>query len=142
MAQGLSDNSSSTRVAIKRKYADLALSFLKHPGTGDIRPLNDLDAVKQSVKNLVLTNFGERPFHPEIGGNVTSYLFENANGLTSFAIEEEIKKVITEHEPRVNGVTIKVQDNMDANAFIVHMQYNVLALNVEVQSSFYLKRLR
>jgi phage baseplate assembly protein W len=142
MAQGLSDTSNSTQVAITRKYADLPLSFIQHPGTGDIRPLNDLDAVKQSVKNLILTNFGERPFHPEIGGNVTSYLFENANGLTSFAIEEEIKKVLKEHEPRVNGVTIRVQDNMDANNFIVHLQYNVLALNIEVQSSFYLKRLR
>tara|TARA_R100000479_G_C6251510_1_gene152573 strand:- start:69 stop:506 length:438 start_codon:yes stop_codon:yes gene_type:complete len=145
MAQALSDfNSStgSTRVAITRKYADLPLSFLKHPGTNDIRPLNDLDAVKQSVKNLILTNFGDRPFHPEIGGNVTSYLFEPANGLTAYAIEEEIKKVLKEHEPRINGVTIRVQDNSDANSFIVHLQYNVLALNVEVQSSFYLKRLR
>ena len=142
MAQGLSDTSNSTQVAITRKYADLPLSFIQHPGTGDIRPLNDLDAVKQSVKNLILTNFGDRPFHPEIGGNVTSYLFEPANGLTAYAIEEEIKKVLKEHEPRVNGVTIRVQDNVDANSFIVHLQYNVLALNVEVQSSFYLKRLR
>ena len=142
---GLSDfnnNTGSTRVAVKRKYADLPLSFLKHPGTGDIRPLKDIDAVKQSVKNLILTNFGERPFQQGLGGNVTSYLFEPGSGITSYTIQEEIKKVLEEHEPRVNGVTVSVIDDLDRNGFIVNLQYNVLALNTEVESSFYLKRLR
>ena len=69
----LSDKSNSTNVAITRTYRDIPLSFQKHPGTGDVRPLKDIDAVKQSVKNLILTNFGDRPFQFDIGSNVTSF---------------------------------------------------------------------
>ena len=70
----VSDSRTSIRTTMPQRYRDLPLSFIKHPGTGDVRPLNDINAVKQSVKNLILTNYGERPFAPRIGGNVTKYL--------------------------------------------------------------------
>ena len=138
----LSDKSLSTNVAIKRKYRDSPLSFLKHPGTNDVRPLTDIEAVKQSVKNLILTNYGDRPFQFDIGSNVTSLLFEPASGFTSNAIKTEILECLRTKEPRVNGVTVRVSDNSDRNAYKVTLSYNVITLNLEVESSFYLRRLR
>ena len=138
----LSDKSNSTNVAITRTYRDIPLSFQKHPGTGDVRPLKDIDAVKQSVKNLILTNFGDRPFQFDIGSNVTSLLFEPASGFTAQAIKTEILECLRTKEPRVNGVTVRVTDNSDRNAYVINLAYNVISLNLEVESSFYLRRLR
>lgn len=138
----LSDKSNSTNVAITRTYRDIPLSFQKHPGTGDVRPLRDIDAVKQSVKNLILTNFGDRPFQFDIGSNVTSLLFEPASSFTAQAIKTEILECLRTKEPRVNGVTVRVTDNSDRNAYVINLSYNVISLNLEVESSFYLRRLR
>ena len=138
----LSDKSNSTNVAITRTYRDIPLSFQKHPGTGDVRPLKDIDAVKQSVKNLILTNFGDRPFQFDIGSNVTSLLFEPASGFTAQAIKTEILECLRTKEPRVNGVTVRVTDNSERNAYVINLAYNVISLNLEVESSFYLRRLR
>ena len=138
----LSDKSNSTNVAITRTYRDIPLSFQKHPGTGDVRPLKDIDAVKQSVKNLILTNFGDRPFQFDVGSNVTSLLFEPASGFTAQAIKTEILECLRTKEPRVNGITVRVTDNSDRNAYVINLAYNVISLNLEVESSFYLRRLR
>ena len=138
----LSDKSNSTNVAITRTYRDIPLSFQKHPGTGDVRPLKDIDAVKQSVKNLILTNFGDRPFQFDVGSNVTSLLFEPASGFTAQAIKTEILECLRTKEPRVNGVTVRVTDNSERNAYVINLAYNVISLNLEVESSFYLRRLR
>jgi phage baseplate assembly protein W len=138
----LSDKSNSTNVSIKRQYRDISLSFLKHPGTGDVRPLTDIDAVKQSVKNLILTNFGDRPFQFDIGSNVTSLLFEPASNFTAQAIKTEILECLRTKEPRINGTTVRITDNSDRNSYVISLYYNVISLNLEVESSFYLRRLR
>ena len=71
-------------------FADLPLDFIAHPNTKDIRPITDLQAIRQAVKILVLSNFYDRPFHPELGANVTRYLFENADQFTGMAIRDEV----------------------------------------------------
>jgi hypothetical protein len=76
------------------RYADLNMAFLQHPVLKDITPLKDIDAVKQSVKNLVMTNFYERPFRPDIGSGVTGLLFEPADSFTGMALRDEIKEVL------------------------------------------------
>ena len=138
----LTDNRNSITVSMPRKYRDLPLSFLKHPGTGDVRPINDIDAVKQSVKNLILTNFGERPFQSKIGSNVTSLLFELVSPFTVEALRRNIETTLREQEPRVNGVIVNIFDDADRNAYIVKLNYNVVSLNVNVETSFFLRRLR
>tara|TARA_X000001316_G_C910125_1_gene25677 strand:- start:241 stop:624 length:384 start_codon:yes stop_codon:yes gene_type:complete len=125
-----------------KKYRDLPLSFLKHPGTGDVRPINDIDAVKQSVKNLILTNFGDRPFQSKIGSNVSSLLFELVSPFTVEALRRNIETTLREQEPRVNGVIVNVFDDSDRNAYIVKLNYNIVSLNVNVETSFFLRRLR
>ena len=142
MATTLSDNKNSVRVSLQKQYRDLPLSFLKHPGTNDVRPLNDLDAVKQSVKNLILTNYGERPFNPRVGSNVTHYLFEPVSPFTASELERNIQRTLREQEPRINGVFVRVFDNSDENAYVIQLQYNVVSLNIQAESSFLLRRLR
>ena len=132
----------SSNVSKKKVYSDLNLEFIQHPDRLDIIPLKDIDAVKQSVKNLVLTNFYERPFHPEIGGNVSSKLFEQADAITGIAIKREILQVLKDWEPRVNGVKVEVFDNIDANELIVNIIYNVIYLQMTGEVTFNLQRLR
>lgn len=132
----------SSNIATTSVYSDLNLLMPIHATRNDIVPLKDIEAVKQSVKNLVLTNFFERPFHPEIGGNVTSKLFEPADKFTAIEIRDEIKEVLKNYEPRVNGVNVEVFDNLDANAFVVNIGFNVIFLQEETEVSFNLQRLR
>lgn len=138
----LYDNKNSQQVSIPKRYRDLPMSFTKHPGTGDVKPVVDIESVKQSVKNLILTNYGERPFKPNLGSNVTSFLFEPANPFTSQALKREIDTTLKEQEPRVNGITTRVFDDADRNAYIIELSYNIVSLNTRVETSFFLRRLR
>ena len=83
-----------------RQYRDLDLFFAKRSRDKDVNVLSNVTAIKRSVRNLVLTNFYEKPFHPEIGSGVRELLFENANPLTSIAISQAITDVINNYEPR------------------------------------------
>ena len=65
-------------------FKDIPLSFTAHPVTGNVKALTNRDAVKQSVKNIVLTNFYERPYSPNLGGNILSQLFENMDSITQY----------------------------------------------------------
>jgi len=132
----------ASNVSKNRVYSDLNLLMPIHDLRQDITPLKDIDAVKQSVKNLVLTNFFERPFHPEIGGNVTAKLFEPADVFTAMGIREEIRQVLKDYEPRVTGVKVEIFDNADANTYVVNIGFNVINLQTETEVSFNLQRLR
>lgn len=145
-SQNLSDKnvvqSRSVVVSKTRPYSDLDLKLTLHPIFGDIIPLTDIDAVKNSVKNLVLTNFNERPWSPNLGGNVRGFLFEPADKFTITALRRAIKRVIEQHEPRVDSVTVKIVDNGDENRYDVTIGFRVITLNVEVNVDLYLIRLR
>jgi phage baseplate assembly protein W len=123
-------------------YSDLNLAFLKHPVLADITPLKDIDAVKQSVRNLVSTNFFDKPFHPEIGSRVTALLFEQADEFTGIAIRDEIKRVIKDYEPRVNAVRVEIFDDHERNRYHITIGFNVIFSNTEEEINFNLKRLR
>ena len=84
-----------------RKYKDLDLAFTKHPVRGDINKHIDEIAVINSIKNLILTNHYEKPFHPEVGSGVKALLFELMDGVTARILEKEIEQVIENFEPRV-----------------------------------------
>jgi phage baseplate assembly protein W len=109
---------------------------------GDIVPLIDIDAVRAAVKNLVLTNYNERPFQPKLGSNLRSLLFEPADRLTAIAIRESIKRVIAQYEPRVDSVTIQIIDDSDRNRYNVTIGFRVITVDTEVNISVYLVRLR
>ena len=90
-------------------FADIPLDFIAHPNTKDIRPITDIQAIRQAVKILVLSNFSDRPFHPELGANVTRYLFENADQFTAMGIKDEVLRIIKRREPRVSNPKVEVQ---------------------------------
>ena len=123
-------------------FSDLPLAFTIHPVHNDIRPITDIAAIQQSVKNLVLTNYYEIPFHPEIGSNVAGLLFENADPFTAEAIKTEIRAVLEKYEPRVRVGAIKVKDESEQNAYQVDITFIILATERVVNIDFYLHRQR
>ena len=127
---------------LQNRYVDLNLSFLTNPSTQDISRVTDIDAVKQSVQNLVQTQHYERPFHPEIGCNVTTMLFENATVLTATNIKRSITDVITNFEPRVQLQSVVVTVDNDHNGFSVVLTFYVLNITDLVTVDFFLERLR
>jgi len=135
-------NQAST-ISQRAYYTDFPMRSMKvHQDKKDIQSVKDLDAVKQAVKNLVLTNFGERPFHPEIGSNVTALLFEPADNFTAMAIKEQILQVLVQFEPRTSHHTVEVTDNSERNAYEITIGFNVIFSRQREEINFYLQRLR
>lgn len=122
--------------------ADLDLSFNPNPVTGDINPLRDIEAIKRSVKNLILTNFQERPFQPEIGSGVRGLLFELADPITIHDIETAISRTINNFEPRVNLLEVEVTDDVDNNAYNVSITFQIIATEQVGNATIILERLR
>jgi phage baseplate assembly protein W len=146
MSSALSDynpvNGTISVVSRKVLYADLNTLFFEHPVLKDIKPITDIDAVKNAVKNLVLSSRFDRPFHPELGCRITEMLFENATPFTAISIRQEIEQVLLEHEPRINQVDVEILDDSDRNAYVVNISFNIIADSREAEISFYLNRLR
>lgn len=145
MSNNLSDYNKkrSSNVLRRNLYADLPINFKGvHPNLKDIIALKDIDAVKQSVKNLIVTNHGERPFQPEIGSNITRLLFEPADVFTASAIKTEILAVLQRFEPRVTNITVQVFDNSDRNAYNITIGFRVIFAESDQEVNFYLQRLR
>ena len=109
-AQAVNESPRSTFI-----YKDLNLFFTKHPTSSDVSKVTDIQAVKRSVRNLVLLNSGEKPFHPEIGGGVHGSLFDNFTPLKEVELQAAIEDVISIYEPRVVLEEVKVNDGRGYN---------------------------
>ena len=144
MSSQLSDYNTkkSSNVARNTVFSDLDLRFRRHPNTSDIRPLTDIEAIKNAVKNLLLTNSGDRPFHPEIGSGITDLLFENADPYVANVLKENIKLVLTRFEPRISNIAIEINDDPDNNAYFVQLTFNATNSQLPQEVGFYLERLR
>jgi len=108
---------------LNKIYSDIDLTFTRQPGKGDIALSYDDNAVIRSVRNLLLTDFYERPFQPEIGSNINGLLFEPITSITASAIEEDIKNTLANFEPRVSVQEIVVDALPDQNAFFVRVTF-------------------
>ena len=136
------DTSRAKITARSSLYSDFHLDFTPHPNSGDITTLFDINSIKQSVKNLILTNKGERPFNPRLGSNVRGLLFEPADPFTALDIKEAIKETINNYEPRVKLLDVTVKDNSDANRYRVEIEFQILTTLETGDVSFYLERIR
>jgi hypothetical protein len=125
-----------------RVYSDLDLALTKHPVYDDIRPLTDIDAVKNSVRNLLLTNKGERPFQPNVGSGIFALLFEHANMYTYEAVRNNIQDMLYSYEPRINQVKVKIDANDEKNEMHVTVGFNITGVASDETVDFYLERLR
>lgn len=127
---------------ITREYRDLDLNFNIHPVKKDItKHVGDM-AVINSVKNLLSTNHYEKPFRPEIGGNIRSLLFENLDTITSTLMQKEILRVIETYEPRASVEELIVQPSYESNSFSVTIRFSIINRTEPVTISFLLERLR
>jgi phage baseplate assembly protein W len=144
MSNTLSDyNKERSSNVLKRDlYSDLPLGLQVHPNLKDVIALKDIDAVKQSVRNLILTNQGERPFQPAIGSNITALLFEPADTFTAVAIQKEVLAVLKKYEPRVTNIDVQVFDNSDRNAYQITIAFKIIFSDTPQEINFYLQRLR
>ena len=132
-------NNSSRSV---KTYSDLNLNFTRNPATGDVARLTDIEAVKRSVRNLILTNQFERPFHPEIGSSVRALLFENVTPLNAILLEDRIREVMINFEERALITSVRVIDDADRNGYRVIINFQVLNSVENVSITEFLQRLR
>ena len=115
-----------------RQYKDLDLFFGKTQGSTDISKITDVEAVKRSVRNLVLTNFYEKPFHPEIGSGVRDILFENMTPVTSVVLAKKVEDVIENFEPRARLIGVRALPNLDRNEYEVTIEFFVVNTPTEL----------
>ncbi len=126
-----------------RQYRDLDLFFSKNQGNGDVNRITGVEAVKRSIRNLVLLNFYEKPFNPEIGSDVRYLLFENMSPLTSVVLAEAIEDVIEDFEPRARLISVRAFPNLDRNEYEVTIEFFVVNTPTElVDMTVFLEVLR
>ena len=126
-----------------RQYTDLDLFFGRKTSDSDISKVTDVQAVKRSIRNLILLNHYEKPFHPEIGSGVRDMLFELMTPVTAVVLTRKIEDVINNFEPRARVIAVRAFPNLDRNAYDVSIQFYVVNTPTElVDLTILLERLR
>ena len=118
---------------LSKGFKDLSASFQTNPLSNDLIALKNESAIARSVRNLVLTARGERPFQPILGTGVSRLLFDNMDKLTASAIRSELRTTIENYEPRVEINEILVEPDFERNAFHVTLQYFITGIDVPEQ---------
>lgn len=126
----------------RKIYADLFTNFDKHPISDDVAVKTNEAAIKQSIRNLILTNKGERPYQPNIGGDVKRLLFENMTPQTVLLIKQVIEQAIEIHEPRANLIDVVVSPREDQNAVSISITFNVINRQEPISLNVVLDRVR
>ena len=123
-------------------FRDIPLNLTVHPVTGNLKVLTNAEAIKQSVKNIVLTNFYERPYNPEFGGDVLSQLFENIDPITEYNISKNIRVSLENYEPRAIVEDIITTVYEDQNALAVKIKFSVQTIPEPLEVNVLLERIR
>lgn len=123
-------------------YSDLDLDFIRKPGTGDISKKLSEEAIKRSIRNLVLTNHYERPFRSYIGSNVQKLLFENLEPITANMLVRAISEVVENFEPRARLIEVRVDVNFDSNGYDVRITFAPINKIEPVVTTLFLERVR
>jgi phage baseplate assembly protein W len=123
-------------------YRDLDLDFFANPTTKDVNKKTGVDAIKRSVRNLVMTNFYEKPFRPYIGSDVRGLLFENISMLTSVYLKDSITSLLENFESRILLKSVEVKEDIDNNGYNVTITYIIRNREMEVISTLFLERIR
>ena len=123
-------------------YSDLDLDFIPHRTTKDVLVKTGADAIKRSVRNLVLTNFYEKPFRPGIGSNAVKLLFDNITPLVANFLENAITEVIKNYEPRVEILRVTVVPDYDNNGYTARLDFVILNRNEPLTTTIFLERVR
>ena len=139
----ISGDLEQARIVSKTKaHRDLDLSLKIHPIRKDIIPLKDDAAVKNAIKNLLITNFYERPFADDLGANLRGLLFEPAGIITNIELRDNIRACIEKYESRVLVTSIDITDYVDTNEYLIEVFFTIKGFNVEQVVEIPLRRLR
>ena len=106
-------------------YRDLGISFIPHPVTKNISVLKNEDAVKRAIRNLILTNQGEKFFNQLYGGNVSALLFENWGPILELSLRQDIKNTVTVYEPRATVLGTEIISNPDSNSIQINIVFQI-----------------
>jgi phage baseplate assembly protein W len=128
---------------ISRSFKDISVTFDKNFVTDDLMVTKDFNAIKQSVRNLIVTVPGERFFNPNIGSRITNLLFEPLDFINASLVKSEIEYTINAFEPRVRLIEVIVDENYDDNGYDVEVEFEVVGLPEKTQSlNLFLERTR
>ena len=126
-----------------KQYTDLDLDFTKKVVGSDVNKLTDILAIKRSVRNLVLLNVYEKPFHPEIASGVRDMLFENMTPMVAVVLARKIEDVINNFEPRARLVSVRANPDFDRNQYNVSIEFYIVNAPTElVELDVMLERIR
>ena len=116
-----------------RTFKDINLSFKRHPVTNDVLTVSDEDAIKKSVKNIVFTILGEKPFQPNFGSVINNSLFELNTSLNQIRVSDEIKQSLLNYEPRIDNVEVTTTIYPDSNELNCTVQYDIIGIPAPTQ---------
>ena len=125
---------------LSRGFKDVGIGFLLNTFTKDAAVVKDANAIKQAIKNLVLTQQGEKLFQPEIGSGVYELLFEPMDPFTADSIRDEIINTLGQYEPRITILEVDVEPNEDTNTFDVTVEYRIVGQPIVETVNFILQR--
>jgi len=111
-----------------RAFKDINLSFKRHPVTNDVVTIRDEDAIKRSVRNIIFTILGEKPFEPDFGSVVNESLFDLTTNLSEIRISDEITSSLNNFEPRIDNIEVLVQVSPDTNEMNTTVQYDIIGI--------------
>ena len=135
-------NATNNSKRATRIYKDLDLDFGRNTVTNDVNKLTDVESVKRSVRNLINTNHFERPFHPEIGGNIRALLFELMTPLTALNLQRKVEEVLKNFEPRANVTQILADPDIEKNGYRLEIKFYVIGIQNPIVVETFLERLR
>ena len=111
-----------------RAFKDINLSFKRHPVTNDVVVIRDEDAIKRSVKNIIFTILGEKPFEPNFGSVINESLFDLSTNLSEIRVQDEIRTSLLNYEPRISNISVTVLVAPDTNEMNCTVQYEIVGL--------------
>ena len=112
-----------------KAFKDINLSFKRHPVTNDVVTISDEDAIKRSVKNIIFTILGEKPFEPDFGSVINDSLFELNTSLNQMRISDEIKQSLLNYEPRIDNISVNASVYPESNELNCVVQYDIIGLS-------------
>ena len=116
-----------------RTFKDINLSFKRHPVTNDVLTISDEDAIKRSVRNIVFTILGEKPFEPSFGSVINNSLFELSTSLNEIRVSDEIRQSLLNYEPRIDNIDVTTSIYPDSNELNCTVQYEIVGIPAPTQ---------